>query len=159
LSSAAGIALKSLKENDIFILLVLEETHMVSFERHLVTQRLGRVFVTVQVDTSGNGKVALTSERLPSLGGALDFTMAELAELCGKGKSWVELATRLAVAKAHRLCRPKDQGGQPLCGRLDLHVRPWIGDITLVPFGGATEGVEAKMAAIKARRFAPRRYL
>jgi hypothetical protein len=131
---------------------------MVSFEKHLVSQRLGRVRVVVDVDAHGKGKVTLCPEQAAAAGGTLDFSMEELLPLCGKGNSWVDLVARLAVSQAHRLYRKKEID-EPLSGPLRINGRPWVGDLLASPFGGATTGVEEQPSVPKPRGFGIRRYL
>ena len=60
-------------------------------------------------------------------------------------QNYGELTIRLAVAHAHSIYEKSHPDFFAWDGVLviDPTIRPWIGDLTTVPYGGATSGIEA----------------
>jgi hypothetical protein len=110
--------------------------------RHLVSQHFGRVVAHVDFDAYRNGIVHLSLERPHRLAVQFTFSAETAARIFSDARSWKEMVVRLAVAQAHKL-HFKDQisvawQAEPL----NLNGQPWLGDLLLAPYGGATHGLD-----------------
>ncbi len=110
--------------------------------RHLVSQHLGRVVAQVEIDQHGHGAVQLTMERAPHITIPYTFAAADVQRIFGSAPTWKEMVVRLAVAQAHRLPLRDQITIARRAEALDLDKPPWVGDLSRLPYGGATHGLE-----------------
>lgn len=119
--------------------------------RYLVSQHFGRVTAQVTIDGLA-GTVQLEFEIPRQRLVHYQFDTLRVQQVLRPGQDVAELAIRLAVAQARRLGLyvPGREICEPIA--LNLGVQPWLGDLTLEPFGGATTGIEALARTQSARR-------
>ncbi|MGJ9416511.1 hypothetical protein ACHAC9_01910 [Massilia sp. CMS3.1] len=79
------------------------------------------------------------------------FNAASAAALCQR-KDPAETLARIALAQAHQMAAQNDGGaGGP--APLNLDLKPWVGDLTDEPYGGATDGYSTRGAKPKSAVF------
>jgi hypothetical protein len=117
--------------------------------RHLVSQHFGRVVAQVNIDENGHGIVHLFLERPHHL--AIEFTFAARAaeRIFGSAMAWQEMVVRLAVSQAHKLHLREQINVGWRVEPLHLEGQPWVGDLLLAPFGGATHGLDPDARAAR----------
>ena len=63
--------------------------------------------------------------------------------------AWQEMVVRLAVAQAHKLHLREHINVGWRAEPLNLEGQPWVGDLLLAPFGGATHGLDPDPGAAR----------
>ncbi len=117
--------------------------------RYLISQSLGRTIAHVVLDEFGTGVVHLTLADAACHVCQFQFLVDSVAALAGPDADDIgERAIRHAMAQAQRM--QMTVGGDAPVMFLDLALSPWLGDLTTVPYGGATVGVEARRAVMAA---------
>ncbi|NHZ82082.1 hypothetical protein F2P44_22790 [Massilia sp. CCM 8695] len=112
---------------------------MERYERHFVSQRIGRAIGAVNFDGAGLGVVEITATGAP-LRMSFAFTLLDLPDEQEATVALAELLLRTAISQIHKeISKPMAQTG-PGERRLSAVYAPWIGDLEMAPYGGATAG-------------------
>lgn len=116
---------------------------MLPYQKFFVSQHFGKSLSSVELDATG-GQVMLQLSVPAALTVTFSFSLARLGQFVHDPAMYAETATRIAVQQAHKLFSHKElsalnHGELPLA----LETSPWIGDLTDVPYGGATSGYES----------------
>jgi hypothetical protein len=117
--------------------------------RHLVSQHFGRVVAQVDIDENRHGIVHLFLERPLHLAIEFTFSSRAVARIFGDAPSWKDMVVRLAVTQAHKLHLRQHISIGWRTEPLNLDGQPWVGDLLLAPFGGATQGLDPDARAVR----------
>ncbi|HEX8613911.1 MAG TPA: hypothetical protein VF800_21755 [Telluria sp.] len=116
---------------------------MERYERHFVSQRIGRAIGAVEFDGNGKGVVEITAPGRPA-SILFSFTLSGGPDRHAPTPALAEVLLRTAIAQAHRDMVKPPPGGAGPSRRLSNVCAPWIGDLELMPYGGATSGYAAR---------------
>lgn len=133
---------------------------MDTYQKYFVSQHFGKSLATVELGKTG-GSVVLALTRPEPGSVTFTFELGRLAQFVRDADMHAEMAARIAVQQAHKLFVQYgrdafDDGDLALA----LETNPWIGDLTDVPYGGATSGYDnvlaGQLSATAAGQLAPR---
>ncbi|RSZ56269.1 hypothetical protein HF313_22145 [Massilia atriviolacea] len=112
---------------------------MERYERHFVSQRIGRAIGAVEFGGAGLGVVEITAECGPARM-LFSFTLSGGPDAHPPSPALAEVLLRTAIAQVHKeMLKPPAAGtGEQRC--LSNACPPWIGDLEEAPYGGATSG-------------------
>ncbi|QYF93669.1 hypothetical protein KY495_00030 [Massilia sp. PAMC28688] len=112
------------------------------YQKYFVSQHFGKSLSTVELGTT-SGTVTLALARPESAKVKFSFSMSRLAQFVQDPALYPEMVTRIAIQQAHKLVGARGVQGIGSCELdLALETSPWIGDLTDIPYGGATSGYE-----------------
>ncbi len=117
---------------------------MKTHARFFFSQRFGKSTVTLDASDSNTGTVTITLPSPDTQTVAFTFHPQRAAQMMGDAAPDPEAIMRIAIGQAHKLFVL--QGGRKLFGatlQLAVGTAPWIGDLTEIPYGGATSGYAA----------------
>ncbi|NHZ66499.1 hypothetical protein [Massilia genomosp. 1] len=116
---------------------------MERYERHFVSQRIGRAIGAVEFDGDGMGVVEITAPDGPARM-VFSFTLSGAQDEHPPSPALAEVLLRTAIAQVHKdiLKQPLGGTGEQRC--LSNACPPWIGDLEVAPYGGATAGFAAQ---------------
>ena len=117
--------------------------------RHLVSQHFGRVVAQVDIDENRHGTVHLFLERPHHLAVEFTFAASAVERIFSEALSWQEMAVRLAVSQAHKLYLRHQISIEWRAEPLNQDGQPWVGDLLLTPYGGATQGLDPDARATR----------
>lgn len=119
---------------------------MDSYQKYFVSQHFGKSLATVEPgETSGWVTITLTQPGQHNV--KFHYQNARIGRFVEQPELRAEMAMRIAIQQAHKLYLSKGFDG--LCDdvyELAVEISPWIGDLTEVPYGGATAGYECALA-------------
>jgi hypothetical protein len=118
---------------------------MERYERHFVSQRIGRAIGAVEFGGAGVGVVEITAEGGPARM-LFSFTLSGGPEAHPPSPALAEVLLRTAISQVHKdILKPPLEGVEERrC--LSNVCAPWIGDLEVIPYGGATSGYAAQAA-------------
>lgn len=111
--------------------------------RHFVSQRFGKSTVAIDIRDDGVGAVWIALPGPEKKTAMFSFEPDRVAQMFADPLERPEMVMRIAIQQAHKMFA---QNGEP--GLFDapvalvLGTAPWIGDLTIAPYGGATQGYE-----------------
>ena len=122
--------------------------------RHFVSQRFGKSTVAVEFDDELGSAVTITPSGPDAKTIAFTFDQARVAQMIEDPLQRPERLMRIAIQQAHKLHVMHGASGLfGTSGALEVGTAPWIGDLTEVCYGGATQGyhtgVEAAPNAVR----------
>ncbi|MCE3607884.1 hypothetical protein LXA47_30415 [Massilia sp. P8910] len=113
---------------------------MERYDRHFVSQRIGRAVGAVEFDGTGAGVVIITATGSPARLG-FSFTLAGGPEGNEATPALAELLLRTAISQVHKeIAKPTLRMGPDECRSLSSACAPWIGDLEGEPYGMARPG-------------------
>lgn len=121
---------------------------MKTHARYFVSQRFGKSTVTLELLSKTSAIVAIALPCPDPQTVIFTFAPEQVAQMMGNDVLDADAVMRIAIGQAHRLFIL--QGGRKLFGatlQLAVGSAPWIGDLTELPYGGATSGYAAMDAA------------
>lgn len=119
---------------------------MEPYQKYFVSQHFGKSLASVEMDES-SGTVTLTLAWPEEHNVKFQFQNARIDSFVKEREQHAEMAIRTAIQQAHKLYLSR--GMDALAGaalELAVETSPWIGDLTEVPYGGATSGYECALA-------------
>lgn len=112
---------------------------MERYERHFVSQRIGRAIGAVEFGGAGIGVVEITAEGGPARM-LFSFTLSGGEEQHPPSPALAEVLLRTAIAQVHKEILKPPLAGTEANRCLSNACAPWIGDLETAPYGGATGG-------------------
>ncbi|NHZ96015.1 hypothetical protein [Massilia sp. CCM 8734] len=112
---------------------------MERYERHFVSQRIGRAIGAVEFDGDGMGVVEITAPDGPARM-VFSFTLSGGPGEHAPTPALAEVLLRTAISQVHKEILKPPLGGADDSRRLSNACPPWIGDLDVTPYGGATSG-------------------
>ncbi|MDQ1816006.1 hypothetical protein RBA41_22160 [Massilia sp. CCM 9210] len=113
---------------------------MERYERHFVSQRIGRAVGAVEFDGAGLGVVEIRATDAPARM-SFSFTLAGSTDEQQATPVLAEVLLRTAISQVHKeLLKPRQPIGTDGHRCLSNACAPWIGDLEVAPYGGATSG-------------------
>lgn len=117
--------------------------------RHFVSQRFGKSTVAVEFDNDMASVVTITPVGDDAKTIAFTVDQYRVAQIIVVPLQDPERLMRIAIGQAHKLFVMNGASGLfGTSGPLDVSTAPWIGDLTEVRYGGATQGYETGMDAV-----------
>lgn len=118
--------------------------------RHFVSQRFGKSTVAVEFDDDEMASVVTITPPGPDAKTiAFTFDQERVAHMIADPLQRPEKLMRIAIQQAHKL--HVINGANGLFGTsavLEVGTAPWIGDLTELPYGAATQGYHTGMEAV-----------
>lgn len=125
---------------------------MKTYVRYFVSQHVGKAIVTVEPDGIGNGRVRIDVDLPSPRSAAFSFSLDRLDELLGGEETWPDTVARIAIHQAHQhLAERGDRGLFNATHALAWNLKPWIGDLSRVPYARAVNGHAEQDAAGRLR--------
>lgn len=118
---------------------------MKRYERHFVSQRIGRAIGAVEFDGDGMGVVEITAPEAPARM-LFSFTLSGGPDEHAPTPALAEILLRTAISQVHKEILKPPLGGTVESRCLSNVCPPWIGDLEAAPYGGATSGYAAQAA-------------
>lgn len=116
------------------------------YQKYFVSQHFGKSLATVECkEDSGCVIITLTQPDQHTI--KFHFQHARIGRFVQQPELRAETAMRIAIQQAHKLYLAR--GMDALTGEeheLAVESSPWIGDLSEVPYGGATTGYEGALA-------------
>lgn len=116
---------------------------MERYERHFVSQRIGRAIGAVEFGGAGLGVVEITAEGGPARM-LFSFTLSGEPDEHPPSPALAEVLLRTAISQVHKEILKPPLAGAGVCRSLSNVCPPWIGDLEVAPYGGATSGYDTK---------------
>jgi hypothetical protein len=121
---------------------------MDTYQKYFVSQHFGKSLSTVELGAE-TGNVTLALSRPESAKVKFSFHITRLSPFISDVKQFPEMVTRIAIQQAHKLLSLRGVHGLEGAHELALETSPWIGDLTEVPYGGATSGYDNLHAEVQ----------
>lgn len=116
------------------------------YQKYFVSQHFGKSLVTVEPGES-SGCVTITLSAPEQHNVKFYFHDARIGRFVERPELRADMAMRIAIQQAHKLYLSKGIDGlTDQTHELAVESSPWIGDLTEVPYGGATAGYECALA-------------
>ncbi|ATQ76487.1 hypothetical protein CR152_19635 [Massilia violaceinigra] len=112
---------------------------MERYERHFVSQRIGRAVGAVEFDGAGLGVVEIRATDAPARM-SFSFTLAGSTDEQQATPVLAEVLLRTAISQVHKELLKPQQIGADGHRCLSNACIPWIGDLEAAPYGGSTSG-------------------
>ncbi|UOD30040.1 hypothetical protein INH39_32625 [Massilia violaceinigra] len=116
---------------------------MERYERHFVSQRIGRAIGAVEFAGDGMGVVEITVPEGPARM-LFSFTLSGAPDQHALTPALAEVLLRTAISQVHKEILKPPPGGADDNRCLSNVCPPWIGDLEVMPYGGATSGYAAQ---------------
>lgn len=120
---------------------------MIPYQKYFVSQHFGKSLGTVALAES-RGSVTIELARSEKQKVKFYFCPERLANFQRDEEAGQETALRIAIQQAHKMAAHDGMAALMECEHeLALETAPWLGDLTEVPYGGATSGYETLVAS------------